>query len=224
MRILYLIDLWDPRIGSSVRQMYQLAGRLRELGHETSVVSTTPDRSRTGWTQAEGTDVYRIHSDYPPRFRAWVALRHRSVLAQLRPVLEELSPDVVHSYLHFTIPPPPSGRTLSSAQMSVHTTRGYDSDGTSPGQLSVVEPFDEVSLDRPGAANTPAVIATAAAPPAESIDQFEPKLLDLLGDVASPGELFLELAPTGTNAVWLYSHEPPRAELSRRPHLILNYE
>jgi glycosyltransferase involved in cell wall biosynthesis len=102
MRILYLIDLWDPRIGSSVRQMYQLAARLRELGHETSVVSTTPDVSQTGWTQAEGTDVFRIHSDYPPRFRAWVALRHRSVLEKLRPVLEERRPDVVHSHLIHT--------------------------------------------------------------------------------------------------------------------------
>ena len=102
MRILYLSDLWDPRIGSSVRQMYQLAERLRELGHETAVVSTTQDASQTGWTRAEGSDVYRIHSDYPARFRAWVALRHRSVLEQLRPVLEEQRPDVVHSHLIHT--------------------------------------------------------------------------------------------------------------------------
>ena len=102
MRILFLIDLWDPRIGSSVRQTYQLAARLRELGHETALVSSTQDASQEGWTRAEGTDVYRIHSDYPPRFRAWVALRHRSVLAKLRPVLEELRPDVVHSHLIHT--------------------------------------------------------------------------------------------------------------------------
>jgi hypothetical protein len=46
MRILLFIDLWDPRIGSSVREMYQHAEGPRELGHE------------TGWRTVEGMQVY----------------------------------------------------------------------------------------------------------------------------------------------------------------------
>ena len=99
MRILFLIDLWDPRIGSSVRQMYQHAECLRERGHETAVISTTTERADCGWRTVEGCEVFLIHSDYPPRFRSWVALRHRSVLGPLRGALEKFRPDVVHSHL-----------------------------------------------------------------------------------------------------------------------------
>ena len=136
----------------------------------------------------------------------------------------DTSPDLVRSYLHFTIPNPPQGRTLASAQLAVHTTRGYDSQGGGAGELSTVEPFTPTSLDQPGAANTPTIIAAAAVPPSTSIDQYEQQMHDLFAGVADPGELYLELAPSGGNAVWLYSHEPPRAEQDRRPHLILTYQ
>ena len=102
MRILFLIDLWDPRIGSSIRQMYQHAEGLRVLGHETAVVSTTTKESEEGWRTVEGSELFLIHSDYPHRFRSWVALNHSSVIAKLRPVLEEWKPDVVHSHLIHT--------------------------------------------------------------------------------------------------------------------------
>ncbi|MAF65474.1 MAG: hypothetical protein CMJ84_07435 [Planctomycetes bacterium] len=102
MRILFLIDLWDPRIGSSVRQMYQHAACLRERGHETAVVSTDPNRAECGRRTVEGCEVYLLHSDYPPRLRSWVALRHHSVLGPLREVLVSWRPDVVHSHLIHT--------------------------------------------------------------------------------------------------------------------------
>jgi len=102
MRILFLIDLWDPSIGSSVRQMYQHAEGLRALGHETAVISTTTERGETGWRTVEGAEVFLIHSDYPTRFRAWKSLNHTPVIRELRPVLEEWRPDVVHSHLIHT--------------------------------------------------------------------------------------------------------------------------
>ena len=102
MKVLFFNDLWDPRIGSSVRQMYQQAERLRELGHQTAIVSTTPDRSGVGWTAAEGTDLFLIWSDYPARFRPWVGLRNRRVLGPLREVLAAWKPDVVHTHLIHT--------------------------------------------------------------------------------------------------------------------------
>ena len=39
MRILFLNDLSDPRIGSSVRQMYEHGAELRRRGHETALVT-----------------------------------------------------------------------------------------------------------------------------------------------------------------------------------------
>ena len=102
MRILFLIDLWDPRIGSSIRQMYQHAEGLRALGHEVATVSTTTDPGEVGWRTVEGSEVFLIHSDYPARFRAWRSLHHRPVVQELRAVLEEWRPDVVHSHLIHT--------------------------------------------------------------------------------------------------------------------------
>ena len=58
MQILFFIDLWDPRIGSSVRQMCQHAEGLRELGHETAAISTTTDPTGPGWRTFEGMQVY----------------------------------------------------------------------------------------------------------------------------------------------------------------------
>lgn len=99
MRILFLNDLWDPRIGSSVRQMYQHAELLRADGHETLIVTTTPDRALVGRATVEGSELVRIHSDYPPRFRAWKSLRNRAVIGPLREALREWKPDVAHSHL-----------------------------------------------------------------------------------------------------------------------------
>lgn len=102
MKVLFLNDLSDPRIGSSVRQMYQLAARLRALGHETAVATATQEAGEAGWTEIEGTRVLRIHSDYPLRFRARVALANPRVREPMRELLREWRPDVVHAHLLHT--------------------------------------------------------------------------------------------------------------------------
>jgi glycosyltransferase involved in cell wall biosynthesis len=102
VRILFLNELSDPRIGSSIRQMYQHAESLRARGHEAAVLSVTQDESKRGWTEIEGTPVYHAHSDYPARFRAWVSLDNKRVRQDVREVLAEWKPDVVHSHLIHT--------------------------------------------------------------------------------------------------------------------------
>jgi len=99
VRVLFLNDLCDPRIGSSIRLMYQQAEELRARGHETTVISTTTRRDEVGLCELSGTEVLRLHSDYPPRFRAWVALNNRGVVRGVRHRLAEWRPDVVHSHL-----------------------------------------------------------------------------------------------------------------------------
>ena len=102
MRVLFLNDLSDPRIGSSVRQMYQEAACLRELGHETAVVTAVQDPADVGETEILGTEVHRLLSSYPPRFRAWVSLDNVRVRKPLRALLAAWRPDVVHSHLIHT--------------------------------------------------------------------------------------------------------------------------
>lgn len=102
MRVLFLNDLCDPRIGSSIRMMYQEARRLRELGHSTLVVSATQDATEAGTSSIEGCEVRRLHSDYNLRFRAWTSLDNPRVREPLRRIYAEWQPDVVHSHLVHT--------------------------------------------------------------------------------------------------------------------------
>ena len=72
MNILFYCEIGDPGVGSSVRQMYGLARELRERGHRTAVVSTVRDAADATPTTIDGTHVFRLHSDYPLRWRGWV--------------------------------------------------------------------------------------------------------------------------------------------------------
>lgn len=102
MRVLFLNDLHDPRIGSSVRQMYQHAERLRALGHEPLILSATQDAAQAGEEVVLGTPVVKVYSDYPVRWRAWVALDNPRVRGAVEDVLSRFRPDVVHSHLLHT--------------------------------------------------------------------------------------------------------------------------
>ncbi|MDZ4773804.1 MAG: glycosyltransferase family 4 protein [Planctomycetota bacterium] len=102
MRILFLNDLHDPRIGSSIRQMYQEGARLRELGHATALVSCVQDPALATPTAIEGMDVFRLHSDYNVRFRGWRSLDNSAVKTAFADVLKQWRPDVVHAHLIHT--------------------------------------------------------------------------------------------------------------------------
>ncbi len=95
-------DLYDPRIGSSIRQMYQQAARLRELGHEAAVLSTTPDAGQVGTEEILGTQVTKLHSDYNPRWRARVGMDNPGVRSGVRELLASWKPDIVHTHLIHT--------------------------------------------------------------------------------------------------------------------------
>ncbi len=99
MRVLFLCDLHDEKLGSSIRQMYQQARELRALGHETAVVSCTPERDPPEEIEVDGTRVFLIHSDYPVRFRAWVSLDNPRVREPLARILRRWRPDIVHAQL-----------------------------------------------------------------------------------------------------------------------------
>lgn len=99
MRVLHLIDLYDPKIGSSIRQMYQMAERMRAHGVETQVATVTQNPAEAGVIDVLGFQVHRIYSDYPVRWRPIVSLRNRRVLPALESILKQFKPDVVHAHL-----------------------------------------------------------------------------------------------------------------------------
>ncbi len=102
MRVLFLTEIPDPGVGSSVRQMYSEAAELRRLGHEAIVVSTVRKAADATPTEILGTPVFRIHSDYNVRWRGWVSLHNKAIDGPLRAILDEFRPDVVHAHLVHT--------------------------------------------------------------------------------------------------------------------------
>lgn len=102
MRVLFLCEIGDPGVGSSTRMMYQHAARLRALGHDTAAVVTVRDAGDATPVTIEGMTVFRLHSDYPVRFRAWRSLHNRVIDRPLAAVLSEWQPDVVHAHLVHT--------------------------------------------------------------------------------------------------------------------------
>lgn len=102
MRILFLSDLCDPRIGSSIRQMYQHAQRLRMLGHQTELATAVQDPAQVGETEIEGMPVHRLLSDYNVRSRGFVSLDNPRVRDPIARILREVRPDVVHAQLVHT--------------------------------------------------------------------------------------------------------------------------
>ncbi|MBL6756112.1 MAG: glycosyltransferase family 4 protein [Planctomycetes bacterium] len=102
MNVLFFCEIADPGVGSSVRQMYGLARELRARGHKTAVVATVREAADATPTVIEGTTVFRLHSDYPLRWRGWMSLRNRAIERPLAAVLGEFRPDVVHAHLVHT--------------------------------------------------------------------------------------------------------------------------
>jgi glycosyltransferase involved in cell wall biosynthesis len=102
MRVLFLCEVGDPGVGSSTRMMYQHAARLRELGHATAAVVAVRHPGEATPTKIEGMTVFRLHSDYPVRFRAWRSLHNQVIDRPFAAVLDEWRPDVVHAHLVHT--------------------------------------------------------------------------------------------------------------------------
>ena len=84
-----IVLIGDPGVGSSTRQMYGLARELRRRGHATAAVATVRDPKDATPTTIEGMTVYRLHSNYPVRWRAWVSLHNKAIDAPLGAVLAE---------------------------------------------------------------------------------------------------------------------------------------
>lgn len=123
MRILFLNDLEDERIGSSVRLVHQLAAHYRSLGHHTALATAVQDPAAAGRAEVRGLHVHRLHSDYNPRWRAWTSLDNPRTRGAYARVLQEERPDVVHAHLvHQHLSYATLGASRRSGAGVVHTS------------------------------------------------------------------------------------------------------
>ena len=103
MKIVFLQDDFPPlSFGGAGISTYELALGMQKAGHEAFVISTCRKESDAGKTEYHGIQVYRIASDYHPRWRAYVSVYNIPVVRQVKQILKELKPDVVHiNNVHF---------------------------------------------------------------------------------------------------------------------------
>ena len=103
MKILFLSDDFPPQsFGGAGISTYDLALGMKKTGQEVSVITTCRRESEAGEMDYNGLKVFRIASDYPARWRAYLSIYNPQVLRKLERKLKELNPDVVHiNNVHF---------------------------------------------------------------------------------------------------------------------------
>lgn len=98
MKILFFSDDFPPySFGGAGISTYELAVGIKKAGHEVFVITTVRKESEAGEDNFDGLKVFKIASDYPERWRAYLGLYNRQVLRKLENILDRVKPDVVHA-------------------------------------------------------------------------------------------------------------------------------
>ncbi len=103
MKILLLNDRIPPEgRGGAETVVWRLAQGLAAAGHDTHVVSTTPNDSFDEIRR--GIPTYHLRANYPERFRAWLSLWNPQTVGAFRALLARIQPDVVNAHnIHFLL-------------------------------------------------------------------------------------------------------------------------
>ena len=98
MKILFLADDFPPMsFGGAGISTYELALGMKKAGQEVFVITTCRKESDEGEIEYNGLTVFNIASAYPGRWRAYVSIHNRPVVAQVEKLLARIKPDVVHA-------------------------------------------------------------------------------------------------------------------------------
>ncbi len=100
MKILILQDEFYPEAkGGAAVVAFELAKSFLNHGHRVSVISITQNRDLEAKSSLEGLEIYRIFSSYPERWRAYVSLYNRRTVKQIKQIITDIMPDVVHAHI-----------------------------------------------------------------------------------------------------------------------------
>lgn len=97
MKILFLQDDFPPyNIGGAATVVYNLAMELKKQGNEVFVITSTQKESDAISQEYEGLKVFRVYSDYHPRWRAYLSLCNPKTVRKAEAIMRSIKPDVVH--------------------------------------------------------------------------------------------------------------------------------
>jgi len=107
LKILFLVDDFPPvKYTSGGKVAYALAVELAKRGHKVFIITSVQDRKKEGRETWNGLDIFRIYSNYHPRWRFWITLYNPQTVFKVEKIMKEIKPDVVnfrhiHQYLSF---------------------------------------------------------------------------------------------------------------------------
>lgn len=97
MKILFLLDDFPSLTYTSASIItFNLAKRLLEKGHKIFVITSVQDKSKQGKEEYEGLKIFRIYSDYHPRWCSYLSLYNPQVISRFKEIISEIKPDIVH--------------------------------------------------------------------------------------------------------------------------------
>ena len=98
MKIVFLSDDFPPQsFGGAGISTYELALAMLEAGQDVSVITTCREKGEAGESEYKGLKIFKIASDYPGKWRAYVSLYNAPVVRELENILKRVRPDVVHA-------------------------------------------------------------------------------------------------------------------------------
>lgn len=104
LKILLLTDNFTPeKLGSgSGAVVYSLAKKLLKNNHKIFIISTVQNKSEEGESNFKGIKIFRIYSNYHPRWQGWRSLYNFQIIPRVKKIIKEIKPDVVHAHiLHY---------------------------------------------------------------------------------------------------------------------------
>jgi len=103
MKIVFLQDDFPPEsFGGAGISTYDIAVGMRNSGHEVFVITTCRKEGEAGESDYHGIKVFKIASDYPGRWRAYVSLYNKPAVREVEKLLKKIKPNVVHANnIHF---------------------------------------------------------------------------------------------------------------------------
>lgn len=99
MKILILHDDFPPHHqGGAGVVAFNLAHKLQQAGHDISVLTTVNKKEEAGSAEYEGLKIFKIYTDYNPKWRAYLSLYNYQVIKQIKKIIKQIKPDIVHAH------------------------------------------------------------------------------------------------------------------------------
>lgn len=104
MKILFVMNMFDPSSGGASSVLRDEAIALEKLGHRVAIFSGSKDVA--GWTKIDGINVYKIPiKEYSWVLQSYVCIKNSHIERKFHLFLREFVPDVVHFHnLYYQFP------------------------------------------------------------------------------------------------------------------------